>query len=106
MKTKKKGCPHQAAKNIKTKDVLRMVKQPTIQKCNYSTLSSKAHSIRMVHYEKSVTNSFDNGAFYKNCGLCNIPFHCTIPNIEHCDSLRCKRNRIMVNIWFRLVNEV
>ena len=97
----KKGCDRQAANEMRTQDLLRMVKEPSIVKAKFNRLNAKAHVIRMIHQEKSVTNSFDNSAFYKDCGLCNIPFHCTIPEIDKCDSLRCKRNRLLADMWYR-----
>ena len=96
----KKGCDRQAANEMRNEDILRMVKEPSIVKAKFNRLNAKAHVIRMIQQEKSVTNFFDNSAFYKDCGLCNVPFHCSLPNIEHCDSLRCKRNRLLADMWF------
>ena len=96
----KKGCDRRAAKEIRNKDLLRMVKGPSVVKAKMNRLNAKAHVIRMIQQEKSVANSFDNSAFYKDCGLCNEPFSCSIPNIEHCDSLRCKRNRLLADMWY------
>ena len=97
----KKGCDRRAAKEIKNVELLRMINEPSIVKAKMNRLNAKAHVIRMIHQEKSVANSFDNSAFYKDCGLCNVPFSCSIANIEHCDSLRCQRNRMLANMWFR-----
>ena len=98
----KKGCDRQAANEMKNKDLLRMVIEPGIVKAKFNRLNAKGHVIKMIEQEKSVTSSFDNSAFYKDCGLCNVPFHSSLESIEHCDSLRCKRNRLLADMWFRL----
>ena len=102
-KTIKKGCPQRSAKDIKDKDILSLIKNPGIIKANFNKLQSKKHIISMIHQQKNVSNSFDNSAMYKSCELCNVPFHCTLSSIEICDSIDCQRDRLLVNIWYRLV---
>ena len=102
-KTVKKGCPQSAAKKIKDKEIIGLLQKPKIIKTNFKTLSSHKHQIKMIHQEKTVSNSFDNSAFYKTCGLCNVPFHCTIENIEICTDINCKLMTLLVSIWNRLL---
>ncbi len=102
-KTVKKGCPVRAASKLKTKNILGLIKEPNILKAKFQKLQSKKHIISMIQQEKKVSNSFDNSAFYKSCGLCNIPFHCDLKEIEKCDYIDCKRNKLLVNIWHHLL---
>lgn len=103
-KTVKKGCPKRAASKLKTKDILGLIKKPSILKAQFQKLQSKKHIISMIRQEKKISSSFDNSAYYKTCGLCNVPFYCTLKDIDKCDSIECRRNNLLVNIWYRLVN--
>ena len=100
-KSRKKGCPKRAAKGISNKDILSLKKRPGVIKVSYNKLQAKRHKISMINQTKVVVNSFDDGAFYKDCGLCNIPFNCSIPNIETCTSPDCKLNKLCIDIWSR-----
>ena len=102
-KTVKKGCPGRAAEKLATKDILGLIKSPGVLKTSFNTLSSKKHIIRMIKMDKKVSNSFDNSAYYRSCGMCNIPFFCTLENISECNSIDCRRNKLLVDIWHRLV---
>ena len=104
-KTVKKGCPKGAASKLKTNDILGLIKQPGILKAQFKKLQSKRHIISMIKQEKRVSSSFDNSAFYKSCGLCNVPFFCTIKDIEICQSIDCRQNNLLVNIWHRLTSD-
>ena len=66
-------------------------------KTEFKKLSAHKHKIEMI------SNSFDNSAFYKTCGICNVPFHCTIKNIEICEDINCKLQTLLVSIWNRLL---
>jgi hypothetical protein len=101
-KTVKKGCPQAAAKKIEDKEIIGLLQKPGIIKSSFNKLAAKKHKIQMIHQEKNVSNSFDNSAFYKSCGLCNVPFHCTIVN-ETCSDTNCKRDKLLSSIWHRLL---
>jgi hypothetical protein len=102
-KTVKKGCPQPAAKKITDKEIIGLLQKPGIIKTNFKKLSTHKHKIEMIHQEKAVSNSFDNSAFYKTCGICNVPFHCTIENIGICADINCKLQTLLVSIWNRLL---
>ena len=102
-KTVKKGCPQSAAKKIKDKEIIGIIQKPGIIKTQFNKLSAHRHKIEMIHQEKAVSNSFDNSAFYKTCGVCNVPFHCTVENIEICTDNNCKLQTLLVSIWNRLL---
>jgi hypothetical protein len=101
----KKGCPSRAANQIENKDILGLIKSPGIIKANFNKLQSNKHMINMIKQTKSVSNSFDNSAFYKSCGICNIPFNCTMKDIKVCKSSDCQLSKLLVDIWFRVINE-
>ncbi len=105
-KTVKKGCPNKTASKIQTKDILRLYKKDEILKMYFRKLQSKKHIISMIQQEKTVSSSFDNSAFYKTCGLCNVPFYCSLKDIQRCDSIECFRNKLLINIWYRIVNNI
>jgi hypothetical protein len=71
---KKKGCPKGAASKLKTNYILGLIKKPGILKAQFKKLQSKRHIISMRKQEKRVSSSVDTSAFYKSCGLCNVPF--------------------------------
>ena len=104
-KTVKKGCPQPAAKQIKDKEIigLQSLQKPSIIKTHFNKLSVHKHKIEMISTTKAVSNSFDNSAFYKTCGVCNVPFHCTIDNISLCTDTNCKLQSLLVSIWNRLL---
>ena len=102
-KTVKKGCPAPAASKIKNKDLLSLIQKPGILKAKFRRLQSKKHIISMIHQEKQISTSFDNSAYYKTCGLCNVPFFCSLKNIKICDSVDCRRSNLLVNIWHRVI---
>lgn len=104
-KTVKKGCPVSMASKLEDKNILTLLKKPDYLKTSFNKLQSKNHSIRMINQKKKVSSSFDNSAYYKNCGLCNLPFNCTLTNFEICTSVNCDRNRILINIWHRILNK-
>ena len=101
-KTVKKGCPALAAKKLRTKALLGLIIEPGIVKTTFKKLQSKKHIISMLHQEKVVSNSFDNSAFYKDCNMCNVPFNCSIKNIHKCRSIECRKNKLLVKIWYRI----
>ena len=104
-KTTKKTCPGGAAEKLSTKGLLALINEPGIVKAGFNKLQSKNHNIAMIHQELMVTNSFDSSAFYKDCKMCNVPFDCDLKNIAKCSSLDCERNRFLVKIWYRILNE-
>ena len=101
-KDKKKGCTNRAAKKISNKKILGLPMKPSIITVDFKKLQAKRHLISMVKTTKTVSNSFDDSAYYRTCGLCNIPFNCTIPDIGNCKSLDCKLNQLLIRIWYRL----
>ena len=104
-KTVKKGCPGGAARKLEDKNIISLLKDPGCLKASFNKFQSKNHSISMINQKKQVTSSFDDSAFYKNCGLCNIPFNCTLSDSEICTSVNCDRNRILSKIWCRVLNK-
>jgi len=105
-KARKKGVPPSAVEKVEDKQLLDLTCEPGQIKVEYNRLQTKSHSIKMVHQVKSLTNSFDNGSYYKDCGNCTIPFHCTLKNISKCQSVDCVRIRLLVDIWRRLLTEI
>lgn len=99
-----KGMPARSAKKLKDSEIIGLLRKPGILKAKYRSLRSNKHLISMIQQEKNVTNSFDNSAKYRSCNLCNVPFNCTLPNVDICSSSDCKRNRLLVDIWHRLVS--
>ena len=104
-KARKKGVPPLAVAKVDDKQLLDLTCRPGRIEVEYNRLQTKSHSIKMVHQAKSLTNSFDNGSYYKGCGNCTVPFHCTLRNISKCQSIDCIRVRLLVDIWRRLLNE-
>ena len=102
IKAAKKGCPALAAKKMRTKALLGLIIEPGIVKTEFKKLQSKKHTISMLHQEKVVSNSFDNSAFYKDCNMCNVPFNCSIKRIHKCRSVECRKNKLLVKIWYRI----
>ena len=99
----KTGVPHDAAAQVNSEAILRLVKEPGMIQVEFNKLQAKSHSIKMIHQTKSLTNSFDNGSSYKDCGICSVPFHCTLENITECLSVGCMINSLLVDIWIRLL---
>ena len=104
-KTVKKGCPETQAKNLSDKEIVGLLKEPTVLKTSFNKLQTKNHIIKMINQKKQVSSSFDDSAFYLSCGLCNIPFHSTLDKNEKCNSVNCDRNRILTNIWIRVLEQ-
>ena len=104
-KTVKKGCPTAAARKLEDKNIVSLLEDPECLKASFNKFQSKNHSIRMISQTKQVTCSFDDSAYYKDCGLCNIPFNCTLSDSEICTSVNCDRNRILTKIWSRVLNK-
>ena len=95
--------PNSAATQVEDEALLGLVQEAGMLKVEFNKLQSKSHSIKMIHQTKSLTNSFDNGSFYKDCGNCMVPFHCTLENISNCQSVDCVRTRLLIDIWRRLL---
>lgn len=102
IKAIKKGCPASAAINLRTRALLRLIIEPGILRAEFKKLQSKQHIISMIRQEKIVSNSFDNSAFYKDCNMCNVPFNCSIKKIRKCRSIECRKNKLLVKIWYRI----
>ena len=100
----KKGCPSRSAKKLKDSEILGLIQKPGVLTAKFRSLRSHKHLISMIQQDKSVSNSFDNSAMYRSCNLCNVPFNSTLPNIALCRSVDCKLNRLLVDIWHRLVS--
>ena len=90
---------------VKDKQLLDLTCEPGLIHVEFNKLQTKSHSIKMIHQVKSLTNSFDNGSYYKNCGICTIPFNCNLENINECQSIDCDRIKLLVDIWRRELNE-
>jgi hypothetical protein len=99
----KKGCPKKSMKQLKDKDILGLIKSPNIMKANFNKLQSKTHKISMINQTKRVSSSFDNSAFYKSCGICNVPFFCDIKDVSTCKSVECKKSKLLIDIWSKVV---
>ena len=95
-----KGCQAGAAENIPNKKQLELLNTPSTATVSFKKLRSKRHVISLIKQTKSVSNSFDNSAFYRSCGLCNIPFNTTLPNQKICKSLDCERNQLLIDSWY------
>lgn len=104
-KVKQKGIPAKAASKLKDKDILALFKKPSSMSTEFRKLSSKKHVISLIKQSKSVTNSFDNSAYYRSCGICNIPFNTTLPDEGICKSVDCERVKILIDVWYRKVNK-
>ena len=104
-KARKKGVPSAAVTKVKDKQLLDLTCEPGLIHVEFNKLQTKSHSIKMIHQVKSLTNSFDNGSYYKNCGICTIPFNCNLENINECQSIDCDRIKLLVDIWRRELNE-
>ena len=59
----------------------------------------------MIGGSKTASTSFDNSAYYKTCTLCNVPFHCTLEDVKLCKSIECDLNKLLVDVWYRILNE-
>ena len=103
-KNTKKGCPSRSAKKLKDSEILGLIQKPGVLNATFRSLRSNKHLISMIQQDKSVSNSFDNSAMYRSCNLCNVPFNSTLPNIALCASVDCKLNRLLVDIWYRIVS--
>ena len=104
-KTTLKGCQAKAAKNIPDTSLLERITTPSVATASFRKLASKNHTISLIQQTKSVTNSFDNSAYYRSCGLCNIPFNTTLPDDKICRSVDCERNRLLIDVWYRKLNK-
>ena len=104
-KTTLKGCKAGAAKDIPDTSLLERITTPTVATASFRKLASKNHTISLIQQTKSVTNSFDNSAYYRSCGLCNIPFNTTIPDEKICRSVDCERAQLLSGLWYRKLNE-
>ena len=100
-----KGCQAKAAKKIPDSEVLELLKTPSSISTSFRKLASKNHVISLIKQTKSVSNSFDNSAYYRSCGLCNIPFNTTLPDEKICRSVYCERNRLLIDVWYRKLNK-
>jgi hypothetical protein len=98
-----KGCQAGAARDISNKKMLEIVSgTPSTATASFRKLASKRHVVSLIKQTKSVTNSFDNSAYYRTCGLCNIPFNTSLPNEKICKSIDCERNRHLIDVWYRI----
>ena len=104
-KTLKKGLMKDAAQKLDTGDLLDLQIEPGFISSTFNRLQTNKHLISMVKCSKQATTSFDNSAYYKDCGYCNIPFFCDIVNIGKCTSLDCKRYKMLASIWRRILIE-
>ena len=73
-KTLKKGLMKDAAQKLETGDLLDLQIEPGFISSTFNRLQTNKHLISMVKCSKQATTSFDNSAYYKDCGYCNIPF--------------------------------
>lgn len=97
---KQKGIPARAALKLLDKDILRLLKEPSSISAEFRKLTSRKHVVSLIKQSKSVSNSFDNSAYYRSCGLCNIPFKTTLPDEATCKSMDCERLKILVDVWY------
>ena len=104
-KTVKKGCPQKSAEQISTAQLLNLIRKPSVIRAEYTKLQSKNHVIEMIGGSKTASTSFDNSAYYKTCTLCNVPFHCTLEDVKLCKSIECDLNKLLVDVWYRILNE-
>ena len=104
-KTLKKGVQKEAAKKIEAKQILDLLVKPGFISATFNRLQSKNHVISMVSNTKRATSSFDNSAYYKDCGYCNVPFFTDLVNIGRCTSSYCRRHILMAGIWRRVLHE-
>lgn len=105
MKTLKKGVQKEAAKKIEPQKILDLLVEPGFISATFNRLQSKNHIISMVANTKRATSSFDNSAFYKDCGYCNVPFYTDLANIGRCTSSYCRRHTLLAGIWRRVLHE-
>ena len=99
-----KGCQARAAEKLTDSEILGLFQEPGVLKARFKSLRSSKHIISMIQQEKNVSNSFDNSAMYRSCGLCNVPFDCTLDNIAFCSSVDCKLMKLLLDIWYRVVS--
>lgn len=104
-KAKQKGIPARAALKLTDEEILQLFKAPSSISTEFKKLSSKKHVISLIKQSKSVSNSFDNSAYYRSCGLCNIPFNTTLPDEKICKSVDCERVKLLIDVWYRYVSE-
>ena len=104
-KAKQKGIPARAALKLTDAEILRLFKKPCSMSTEFRKLSSKKHVISLIKQSKSVSNSFDNSAYYRSCGLCNMPFNTTLPDEEICKSVDCERVKLLIDVWYRYVSK-
>ena len=104
-KTLKKGVQKEAAKKIEAKQILDLLVKPGFISATFNRLQSKNHVISMVANTKRATSSFDNSAYYKDCGYCNVPFFTDLVNIGRCTSSYCRRHILLAGIWRRVLHE-
>lgn len=105
MKIAKKGVQKAAAKQIDPSKILDLLAKPGFISSTFNRLQTKSHVISMVTNTKKATSSFDNSAYYKDCGFCNVPFFCDIVNIDQCTSVDCRRYALLAGIWRRVLRE-
>ena len=105
MKTLKKGVQKEAAKKIEPKKILDLLVEPGFISATFNRLQSKNHVISMVTNTKRATSSFDNSAYYKDCGYCNVPFFTDLVSIGRCSSSYCRRHILLAGIWRRVLHE-
>ena len=102
---KQKGIPARAALRLSNKEILELFKKPSSMSTEFRKLSSKKHVISLIKQSKSVSNSFDNSAYYRSCGLCNMPFNTTLPDEGICKSVDCERVKLLIDVWYRYVSK-
>ena len=105
MKTAKKGVEKEAANKIEPQRILDLLVEPGFISATFNRLQSKNHIISMVTNTKRATSSFDNSAYYKDCGYCNVPFFTDLANIARCTSSYCRRHTLLAGIWRRVLHE-
>ena len=104
MKTAKKGVQKAADKKIEASQILDLLTEPGFISATFNRLQAKNHVIYHVTNTKRATSSFDNSAYYKDCGYCNVPFFTDLPNIERCSSADCKQYKLLAGIWRRVLH--
>ena len=102
--SKKKATRNSEANKIGDVHILRQLKKATTTVASYRKIQSKKHVISLIEQTKTVSNSFDNSAFYRTCGLCNIPFNTTLEDEKICSSIHCERAQNLIDVWYRRLN--
>ena len=103
--TKKKGVRNAEANQIGDKRVLRQLRKASSTVVSYRKLESRRHVISLIKQKKTVSNSFDNSAYYRTCGLCNIPFNTTLKDENICKSVDCERAQLFIDVWYGILNK-